>query len=860
MQAVLVGRESMLADALALLDRRDRGLLLYGAAGVGKTRLLAEILDRLVDKGWYVERFVATEATQDVPLGALISLLPNESSDRVQLIAGVRQKLFSLAGGRPAAIAVDDAHLLDPVTLACLVDLAHHSDITVLGTARSTEPMPPALTELWASEAADRVVVEPLDRSETVQLAARLLTGGVSDALAEELWERTAGVPLLVRELLLDGLGAGTITAAGGTWTISGPLMPGDRLHELVRSRLDRLDEGAVATVELIATAEPIRLDLLTEPEVARIDSLTEARLVRSEVLAGALSARIEHPLIAAAIIGSMPAVRRRDHLRTVATRIVDGGCRAPGDALRVTRLLADAGDPVDPDILIVAGREAIRSLDLDRAAELADASIETRPLEGHLVLGEARRLQARAAEAERALAVAAGLAGADETIVRVAMWRSTLRAHHLDDPAGAMGLLNEAAERVSDQVRALELRSEAAFLAGILGHFDVAVSTNREILATEGLDIATRWTATMNQLFGQVMLADVTGIDALLDDMRSMMAHGADVRPEGIDLFWGLYAAALTMTGELERCERELVDRVHECVANDEIHGLTAAIFSHTLLMRGSARTLAIAEAAITDLATSDAYLVAPIAQAAYTITVAATGDLEAATAALHDVDASHTNDLRLRSFVERARAAVAVLSGRPDDGAEIAAAAGKECVAGTYVYMGALALYDAVRYGRADLTAESLALAAAAHDAPLIDACAAHAIAQRDRDGVALDRAGRRLCALGAAPFGAAAFADAARCHDDAYAAARSATAAALVRRAIPLHNALDRADPPALTAREIDIVAAALGGDPSRVVAERLFLSTRTVDNHLARAYRKLGVSGRDELAVVFGPLTT
>jgi len=35
-------------------------------------------------------------------------------------------------------------------------------------------------------------------------------------------------------------------------------------------------------------------------------------------------------------------------------------------------------------------------------------------------------------------------------------------------------------------------------------------------------------------------------------------------------------------------------------------------------------------------------------------------------------------------------------------------------------------------------------------------------------------------------------------------------------------------------------------------SKEIAERLFVSVRTVDNHLQRAYMKLGVTGRSELA--------
>lgn len=51
--------------------------------------------------------------------------------------------------------------------------------------------------------------------------------------------------------------------------------------------------------------------------------------------------------------------------------------------------------------------------------------------------------------------------------------------------------------------------------------------------------------------------------------------------------------------------------------------------------------------------------------------------------------------------------------------------------------------------------------------------------------------------------------------------------------------------------LTAREQQIVLAAAAGERTRSIAQRLHLSERTVENHLNRAYRKLGVAGRAEL---------
>jgi DNA-binding NarL/FixJ family response regulator len=54
------------------------------------------------------------------------------------------------------------------------------------------------------------------------------------------------------------------------------------------------------------------------------------------------------------------------------------------------------------------------------------------------------------------------------------------------------------------------------------------------------------------------------------------------------------------------------------------------------------------------------------------------------------------------------------------------------------------------------------------------------------------------------------------------------------------------------PALTDRERQVAKLAANGVPSRHIAAELFLSTRTVENHLQRVYAKLGVAGRAELA--------
>ena len=51
-----------------------------------------------------------------------------------------------------------------------------------------------------------------------------------------------------------------------------------------------------------------------------------------------------------------------------------------------------------------------------------------------------------------------------------------------------------------------------------------------------------------------------------------------------------------------------------------------------------------------------------------------------------------------------------------------------------------------------------------------------------------------------------------------------------------------------------REIAVLAAE--GQSSKDIAAKLFISLRTVDNHLQRIYSKLGVTGRDQLKELLG----
>lgn len=65
-------------------------------------------------------------------------------------------------------------------------------------------------------------------------------------------------------------------------------------------------------------------------------------------------------------------------------------------------------------------------------------------------------------------------------------------------------------------------------------------------------------------------------------------------------------------------------------------------------------------------------------------------------------------------------------------------------------------------------------------------------------------------------------------------------------VARRALGAHAGGD--DPTPLSERELDVLRQAAKGLKTKEIAERLSLSTRTVESHLTSIYNKLGVTGR------------
>lgn len=164
------------------------------------------------------------------------------------------------------------------------------------------------------------------------------------------------------------------------------------------------------------------------------------------------------------------------------------------------------------------------------------------------------------------------------------------------------------------------------------------------------------------------------------------------------------------------------------------------------------------------------------------------------------------------------------------------------------------AFALGDGIRLGHPELVVTHLDFLTQEMDGEMVELFSTHAHGLLSDDGGGLEDLSRRYQYLGWVLRSAESAADAARAHlrsGQPEASRRvSVRATALSEHFAeltpPLHDI-----PEGLSKRETEIARLASEGHSNQELADRLYLSLRTVENHLGRIYRKLGIASRTDL---------
>jgi DNA-binding CsgD family transcriptional regulator len=863
----LRGRDEEVAHVCTLV-RRGRGVLLAGPSGVGKTSLASLVGGALESVDWTVVRVVASRTAATIPFGALAALLTPGGTlgDGTPALVQARAGIASLAAGRPAVMVVDDAQWLDEASAVVLHQLVAQRDVTLLATSRTGEPAPEPVIALWKDGLVDRIDVAPLDDESVRDLLEAALDGPVETLTATRLWRRCSGNALYLRELVEEAARLDLFQRRDGLWCID-RLPPGSpRLAELVAQRLGALDEHERAALELIGVGEPIRLDML--------DELVERDTVERLEVAGVAAigrhgdravVRPAHPLYGDVVRSSLPDLRRRRLTRTLADTLERQGVNSREDSMRLALWRLDGGGTPAPGLLLAAARHAHLAFDGTTAERLARAVWSAdRTFEAAHVLADVLFARGRYVEQGKLLAGMAATVTTDEQRVVVAVSRALGSYWGLADGEAAERILVEAEAEVTDPGWWSELRATRATLVGQSGR-------HREVLALLA-DVPVTTVSGRARL--QAGLAEAFALPAVgrgeealtrIDEAMSASAHvGPQLTLFRAGLLLSAKAMALVSLGHLDdaaeaaRAGREAAIATGNRAAEGFFGATLGWVQLHQGLLVSAQRTY---RESATAFRASSHHGPLRWALGGLLFAAAQARDREVAIEAGRALEGLGTHPAALfDTAISRARAWEAVAEGDPERARLLLRDAAAEARSRGALLDESAALHDLARLGRADEVAERLGQLAEVGQGAYLRILADNAAAHARGDPHALGDAAERFAALGfnlrAAESAMAASEASARAHDQRGAArwARRATELAARCEAPATPDLVARAGPVPLTNREREIAQLAADGLPSRVIAERLFVSVRTVDNHLARVYTKLGVAGRAELADV------
>ena len=861
----IVGRGEELAVCEACLQGGGTpGVVVAGAPGVGKTRLVREVLAAAEELGWVTVRATATVAARAIPLGALSHLLPAESGRPPTALGLLREARLVLGERSPRdklVLCVDDAHLLDPASATLVHQLVAGGGVVVFLTLRSGEPVPDAVTALWKDCGCSFLELQPLSRVEAGMLLESVLGGGIDGRTEHALWEASRGTPLVLRELVLDGVERGVLAVADGLWCWQGELQVGRRLRELIAARIGEVDGAGRSVLEAVAFAGSVGLAWLEDSPA--LDGLISRGVLEVYRDGRRIEARFAHPLHGEVVRAGTSLPRAIGVLGRLADGLEASGARRRGDLLRLASWRLESGGGLSPERLVLAAQRAELAYAPALAERFAVAAEEAGGgFAARYAVARAVAEQGRLVEAEHLLRDLEGATVTDDERAMVAESRSRLLAGGLGRGEEAIAVIVAARATIADSIWSAKLALAEGWVRFRLG--DPAAAA--DVVATVVDDIAVEESLRVSAaVFRTQMLAQVGRTEqavALGVRWRSV----ADRLPEEfvgvrVDAAY-TQTIALLVAGRMSEAGLEATRLYEGAIARGDLDMIGRGAFQCGLvaLNRGQVReALNWLRESVHALGDADTRGMLPWALAMVAQAAGQAGETsEAVVAAAAAAAADSSGSWIYSAGIQLAHAWASASAGALSEAQPFALTAAETCEHRGQLTVAFMDFNDLARIGGSSVAAPRLQRLAQRVEGPWVRACAQHATALATQDAEALRASGRAFEQIGALLFAAEAMTEAATAFGDD---GRASSARACATHAQTLLEHCDGARTPALsaahelvalTSREREIATLAGGGLSNKAIASRLVLSPRTVENHLQQAYRKLGVTRRSELA--------
>jgi DNA-binding CsgD family transcriptional regulator len=867
----LVGRAAELDAILrALASESTGGVVLAGPAGVGKTRLARAVRDHAREAGLPTEEVMATAAAASIPLGAFAHVLPDGDAGAalVDMLGRAASWLAARGEGQRVVLTVDDAHLLDDASAALVHRLARTREVFVVVTVRVREKAPDAIVALWKDQLAERLDIGPLAEADLADLVRSVVGGEPDGALVPRLFALSQGNALFTRELLVSGLESGSLQEAAGRWAWHGPIGGASRLQELVEARLERLAPELRAALEVTAFGEPVGVSLLEGAVgIAAVDALERLELLAVHRDEKREYVHVVHPLYAEVLRASTSRRRAAAIRRALAEAVEATGARRRDDILRVALWRLEAGGTLDAEKLAMAAAHADAVFDHPLAERFARAAIDAGAGPGaRLTLGRALWQQGRAGEADQVWSALLADVGTDEDRVEVATYRAINLFYRLGQLEEAEEVLAATEKTVGPKATRLPFLVQRSEFALFGGDVEAAVRAARRVVTDP--DASPRQLVQATVVLGPALAVlgrtteAVTAVDRALPLALEVETFSA------VELAGQLLVgrvAALIFAGRYAEAD-ELAQTTYELAKQHHSHDGVATfawLLGQVALMTGRPRT---AQARLREGAAlmrdHDRSNFLPWCLGGLAAASALVGDVDEAGRALDEAGASVGRQRLFEMELVLGRCWTSAARGHVAEAARMAIEEGAAAAADGQAGLAGLAFHAAVRFGEAVAVAPRLQRLAEASESEFVQAAARHAAASATDDGLGLEAVAADFERLGARLVAAEVLVEAASVHRRL---GEGAVAAKLAERARCLLDGCEGARTPALTMlddavsltrREREVALLAADGLASREIADRLYLSVRTVDNHLHRAYYKLGVSSRSDLGAALG----